>query len=172
VGPTGATGLTGASGAIGPTGRTGATGVTGATGATGIGVAAAFFNSATGSVAAGAIAPLTTAASGNTGGLTLSGNRVTVASAGTYAISYQIQVSNEGTAAFALFRNAVQIPGTAGVGTSSAAQKLIAGFTVQTLAAGDIVDVRNVTSISTLTLSGSIGGQQATNVVLIFLQIS
>jgi len=131
---------------------------------------AAFYNTSTGTVASNAIAPLTTAATGNTSGaFTLNSNRVTVAQAGTYVIQFQIQVNNA-NAAYALFVNATQVPGTTGVGNSTTIKEITA-FSVLSLAAGSIVDIRNI-GTTTDTLAGSIEGEQATNVMLLLQRMS
>jgi hypothetical protein len=106
TGPIGLTGATGATGATGPqgiqgiTGSTGATGPTGLTGATGAGGALGYYGSfydttdqPLSSVATAQVVSLNTTAEAN-GVSIASGSRVTFANAGTYSLTFSIQITN------------------------------------------------------------------------------
>jgi hypothetical protein len=130
-----------------------------------------FYNTTSGNVASGANCPLSTQATGNTtGAFTLASNAVTVLQAGTYLIAYHVQIFNNLSTSYAIFTGSTQVAGTVGVGTSSAAIKLLSGFTVVTLNANTIVSIRNV-GTGTDTLAGSVGGVQAANVMLLIQRV-
>jgi hypothetical protein len=170
LGATGGTGPTGATGLSGSTGSAGTTGPTGPTGPTSAAAAAVFYNSASGTVAANANAPLTTASAGNTTGFSLSSNTVTVLQAGTYLVSFQVQL-NPTNSAYALFLNGTQVLGTVGVGTSTAAIKLVSGTAILSLAANSTLNIRNVGNSSD-SLAATVESAQPSNVVLTILRVS
>lgn len=100
VGPTGPTGPTGTTGITGPTGSLGPTGPTGPTGATGAGGALGYYGSFY-DLTDQPLASITTAqviAIGSTaeanGVSIVSGDEITFAYAGTYSLTFSIQISN------------------------------------------------------------------------------
>jgi hypothetical protein len=130
-----------------------------------------FYNAVSAMVSPGSNCPLSNTGPGNTSGFTLTGgNTVQVAQAGTYLISYQVEVFNT-SAAYALFVNGTQVQGTVSVGTSTAAVKLLAKATIVTLTTNNTVNVRNVGNL-TDTLEGAVEGQQSTNVLIVIQRVS
>ena len=169
-GNTGAAGSTGATGATGPAGPTGATGLTGATGATGStgpagpagtnGLAqyAYVYNLAAEVVAIEADVTL------GTNGVLTSGIThapgtagITLVNAGTYEVTYS--VSGSEPSQFAVFDNGALVAGT--IYASGAGTQQNNGQAIITVAAGDVLTIRNHSSAAAVTLATPVGGTQA-----------
>ncbi|MBV7277006.1 collagen-like protein, partial [Clostridium sp. PL3] len=163
TGDTGATGATGDTGATGATGDTGATGATGDTGATGAGLAASGYvyelaTIADSTVVGGADVPFS-----NNGPLigithTPGTTTITVASAGVYQINYNISITAGVGAQVAIAVNGTvdaSTPITALVATGE-----MSGSAILTLAAGDVITLRNNSATPlVLTLAPGVGAQ-------------
>lgn len=182
TGATGATGLAGAAGAAGLTGPTGATGAAGTPGAAGV-------NGATGATGATGLAG-TAGAAGATGATGPAGAAGTAylhlynLSAQVVALEADITFSNTGSTAgfsgqsplnagtylvmftvsgvepnqFSLFQNGAPVAG-ATFGSGAGTQQTT-GQAILTLAAGDVITVRNHTSAAAVTLQTLAGGTQ------------
>ena len=158
-GPTGSTGVTGATGAQGPTGPTGATGATGPTGPTGSVASYGYIYTTAGAgVLGGADVPFSN--NGPLSNITHAANStiITVSNAGTYLISYSVNIMTGVGSAIA-----VAVNGTVDVSTqvpSLVATGEIGGSVVLTLAAGDVITLRNNSAVPlTLTLAPNVGAQ-------------
>ena len=122
-GPTGPTGPTGATGPIGTTGPTGPTGPTGATGNTGAGGALGYYGSfydMTDQPLASITAaqPIAIGVTAEANGVSIaSGNRITFPNAGTYSMTFSIQITNYANAVtkavFWVKKNGVDYPDSA-----------------------------------------------------------
>ena len=122
-GPTGPTGPTGATGPIGTTGPTGPTGPTGATGNTGAGGALGYYGSfydMTDQPLASITAaqPIAIGVTAEANGVSIaSGNRITFPNAGTYSMTFSIQIINYSNAVtkavFWVKKNGVDYPDSA-----------------------------------------------------------
>lgn len=129
TGPTGSTGLTGptgptgSQGVVGPTGSIGPTGPTGSTGATGAGGALGYYGSfydltdqPLASITTAQVVAIGSTAEAN-GVSIVSGNQITFAYAGTYSLTFSIQISNLANsvekAIFWLKTNGVDYPDSA-----------------------------------------------------------
>jgi BclA C-terminal domain len=153
MGPTGPTGATGAPGLVGPTGPTGATGPNGGTGA----APARFisvYNTAAEVVALEADVAFNT--QGPASGFSLSSSTVLVAESGFYQISFTVSAVEPNQ--FTLFVNGAPIPGTT-FGSGAGTQQNH-GQAIMTLAAGDVITLRNHTSPGAVTLQTLAGGLQ------------
>lgn len=174
VGPTGATGPTGPSGGPpGPTGVTGATGATGTTGTTGATGALAttagvFFNSGAATVPAGGTYPLTATNPNNTAGFILAANTVTVTVAGLYIADYSILSGGGDRAALSLQQNGVTVPGATVQGWIEVAPSslVVSGFSLLTVAAGDVIRLINGQATVPVLLFPGTDGFVPTNVSL------
>ncbi|MFN7932800.1 MAG: hypothetical protein U0R19_05700 [Bryobacteraceae bacterium] len=166
TGPTGATGATGAigfgvPGATGPTGVTGPTGATGAAGAGGLSAYGGVFDLAT--IASATVVGGTDVPFSNNGALSgvshsAGGTTVTVPTAGVYEVSYSISIT-------AGIGSAIAIAVNGSVDSSSSVPALVAvgnisGQVMLTLAAGDVITMRNNSAVPmTQTLAPSVGAQ-------------
>jgi hypothetical protein len=170
TGDTGPTGATGDTGPTGPTGETGPTGATGETGATGAGLAA-FGNVyqlatiADATVIGGADVPF----SNNgplAGGITHTAGTttITVPTAGNYEIQYSISITAGIGAQIAIAVNGTVDPSTPV--SALVATGEISGQTILTLAAGDVITLRNNSLVAlTVPLAPSVGAQM--NILLL-----
>ncbi|MDT8717969.1 collagen-like protein, partial [Clostridium sp. 19966] len=160
TGPTGATGL---NGVTGPTGATGLNGVTGPTGPTGAGLAASGYvyqlaTLANATVIGGADIPFSN--NGPLTGITHTAGTttVTVVTAGTYEINYGLSIT-AGIGA----QIAIAVNGTVNASTPIAALITtgeLFGSAILTLAAGDVITLRNNSAVAlTLTLAPAVGAQ-------------
>ena len=159
AGADGATGATGAAGADGATGATGATGPTGATGATGsssLAVSAYIYN--LGAQVVPLEADILFDSNGLINGIAHAPGTaaIIVPSAGDYLVSWS--VSGVEPNQFTLFQNGGAVAGaTFGSGASTQQNN---GQVLVTLAAGDILTLRNHTSTAAITLQTLAGGTQ------------
>ncbi|WP_139356815.1 collagen-like protein, partial [Clostridium beijerinckii] len=163
TGPTGDTGVTGPTGDTGVTGPTGDTGVTGPTGATGAGLAADGYvyelaTIADSTVVGGADVPFSN--NGPLSGITHTPGTttITVASAGTYEINYGVSITAGVGAQIAIAVNGTvdaSTPITALVATGE-----LFGSAILTLAAGDVITLRNNSATPlVMTLAPGVGSQ-------------
>jgi hypothetical protein len=167
-GATGVTGATGATGTTGTTGTTGATGVsttgaTGSTGAPGASGPASFayiYNLAAQTVAVEGDIPFDTNGS-LVGGIAHSPGtaQILVPSAGDYLVNFSVSGTEPNE--FALTLNNTVVPSTR-YGSGGPTQQTN-GQAILSLAAGDVLTLRNNTSASSVTLQTLAGGT-ATNV--------
>jgi hypothetical protein len=159
-GSTGATGSQGPTGSTGPQGTTGATGATGATGTNGLSQYGYIYNE--GAQVVPIEADVIFDANGvNTPGITHAPGttQILVTSPGDYKVSFS--VSGVEPSQFALFLNGAPLTDTvygSGAGTQEAN-----GQAILTLAAGDVLTLRNHSSSAAVTLQTLAGGTQ-TNV--------
>jgi len=158
AGATGPTGPTGADSTVaGPAGPTGATGATGATGSAGSGEYAYVYN------LSAQVVPLETDVVFDSNGVLSAGithvtpsSSIILAVAGTYKISFI--VSGVEPNQFALFQNGAPIAGA--IYGSGAGTQQTTGSVIVTIAAGDVITVRNHTSAAAITLQTLAGGTQ------------
>lgn len=173
VGPPGDAGLTGATGTAGPEGPVGPTGpcCTGATGAVGPAASAAayaYVYNLTGQVIAieadvpfdsnGVITPGITHAPGS--------STILFDTPGDYEITFSVSGTEPNQ--FALFLNGLLVPGT--IYGSGAGTQQNTGQAIVTIAAGDVLTLRNHSSASAVTLATPIGGTQANVNASIFIE--
>lgn len=163
-GPTGATGVTGATGATGPAGATGPTGVTGATGPTGPAVGLLEYGYIYNLGAQ--VVPLEADIVFDSNGFITAGithapgtSSILVTTPGDYEVTFS--VSGVEPNQFALFLNGVNVVGT--VYGSGAGTQQNDGQAIITVAAGDVITLRNHSSTAAVTLQTLAGGTQ-TNV--------
>ena len=155
-GPVGATGPPGLQGSVGATGPPGPQGPVGATGPAVASNYGYIYNTGSQSIPTEGDIPFST--NGALLGITHSVGTgpITIENEGTYAVWFIIngEVANQ----FALFQNGVVVPGSiyGTVGTSESN----AGMTMISAAAGDILRVRNHTSIGSVILDNTVGGSQ------------
>jgi len=159
TGPTGATGNTGANGATGPTGATGNTGANGATGATGgLSQFGYIYNLTPRTVAIeadvifdsnGIITPGITHSPGTT--------QIVVTTPGIYEVTFS--VSGTQSSQFALFLNGALVAGT--IYGSGAGTQQNNGQALISIAAGDVLTLRNHSSAAAVGLASTVGGTQA-----------
>ncbi|WP_424141320.1 BclA C-terminal domain-containing protein, partial [Sporosalibacterium faouarense] len=167
TGPTGPTGVTGPTGPTGPTGATGATGPTGATGDTGptgsglnsYGYVYQLATIGNATVAGGADVPFS-----NNGPLaggvshTAGTTTVTVPNTGDYEIIYSVNITAGVGASIAIAVNGTvdtSTPVTALVATGE-----VTGHAILSLAAGDVLTLRNNSAIPLTTdLAPAVGAQ-------------
>ena len=151
-GATGPQGTTGADGAVGPTGSAGPAGPSGSGG---LSQYAYVYNLAAETVAVeadvtfdsnGVLTSGITHAPGNAG--------IAVVNAGNYEVTFS--VSGTEPSQMALFDNGALIPGT--IYASGAGTQQNNGQAIVTLAAGDVLTVRNHTSAAAVGLATPIGG--------------
>ncbi|OPJ55355.1 DNRLRE domain-containing protein [Clostridium chromiireducens] len=163
TGPTGDTGVTGPTGDIGVTGPTGDTGVTGPTGDTGAGLAADGYvyelaTIADSTVVGGADVPFSN--NGPLSGIihTPSSTVVTVVSAGVYEINYGISITAGVGSQIAIAVNGTVDPSTPI--TALVATGELFGSAILTLAAGDVITLRNNSATPlVMTLAPGVGSQ-------------
>ncbi|MBO0602823.1 collagen-like protein, partial [Sporosarcina sp. E16_3] len=161
AGPTGANGTNGATGSTGPAGPAGSTGATGATGASGgLSEYAYIYNLAGQTVAIDADIPfdsngIMTAGITHATGTT----QVSFTTLGDYLVTFS--VSGVEPSQFALFLNGAQVTGT--VYGSGAGTQQNNGQAIITIAASDVLTLRNHSSAAAVTLQTLAGGTQ-TNV--------
>jgi hypothetical protein len=172
LGPAGATGATGPAGPQGPTGNTGPTGATGATGATGPAGTIGTFAFVTSTSVQALADNANVAFDGPTllTGVTLSPNTtMTVPASGSYLVNWGVSsAGSSGTLAITV-NGSVQVALTQGTGGGSA--KLIGMQGIVTLAAGDTVTLRNVsTTTFTISANGNGGGGNTAFLTLVRLQ--
>jgi hypothetical protein len=191
VGATGPTGTTGAAGVTGPTGSTGAVGATGPSGANGINGSngATGPTGATGATASGEYAyiyntspqfvTLGNAVSFDSNGSMTSNithnpgsTFIFVNVSGTYLI--QFWVSPLQTAQFAIYRNAVVLPG--GRYGTNTANTTFSGSVIVNISAGDVIQLNNTGSASSTNLqlqtgNAAVGGQTATNASILIQKL-
>ncbi len=131
-----------------------------------------YANAAGQTVANGADVPLNNSAPDNTSGaFTLASSRVTVAQAGIYLISYNVNIAALSTGVYQLIRNTTLIPGTIGSTENSAAGgHQLTGLTLIRLNAGDIISIRNVGNLGDF-LQGGTDGQTPTSAMLSILKV-
>jgi hypothetical protein len=162
-GATGTTGPTGSIGATGPTGSTGPTGATGVTGATGAGVSVFGYTYELATVIDATVVGGADVPFSNNGPLsgvthTASTTTITVPSTGTYSISYSVEITAGVGAALAIAVN-----GTVDASTTVSmlvATGEVSGDAMLTLAAGDVITLRNNSATPfTLTLAPNVGAQ-------------
>jgi BclA C-terminal domain len=163
TGNTGLDGTTGAGGVTGPAGSTGATGATGSAASQGLSQYAYVYNDAAQTVAIeadvnfnknGVLTSGITHAAGTPGAA-----GIALVNAGDYKVTFS--VSGSEPSQMALFVNGITVvPGT--VYGSGAGTQQNTGQTIVTLAAGDVLTVRNHSSAAAVTLAEPIGGTQAT----------
>jgi hypothetical protein len=163
AGPTGLAGPTGTAGLIGPTGPAGPTGTTGTTGASGpTGPVASPSYAYVYNLAAQTVAVEADVLFDHTGPLlgfthTAGTSTITVTAAGTYLVD--LSASATEVAQFALTVNGVPVPqSTYGSGAGTQQDN---GQVILSLAAGDVLTLRNHSSASAITLATVIGGTQA-----------
>jgi len=177
TGPTGPTGAAGNDGAAGPTGATGAIGVSGPTGTTGVAGAAAqseyayIFNTdplvvpILGAVSFSDNGPIGSAVVTHAPGT----DSVTVNTAGVYEIGFSVTGVEPNQ--FALFVNGVPVPGS--IYGSGAGTQQNTGVTMVALSTADVIELRNFSSASAVTLQTLAGGTEANvNASLTFLRLS
>ncbi|WP_143328829.1 collagen-like protein, partial [Clostridium beijerinckii] len=163
AGDTGVTGPTGDTGVTGPTGDTGVTGPTGPTGPTGAGLAADGYvyqlaTIADATVIGGADVPFSN--NGPLSGVTHTPGTttVTVSTAGVYEVNYGVSIT-AGIGA----QIAIAVNGTVDASTPISALVAtgeISGNAILTLAAGDVITLRNNSAVAlALTLAPSVGAQ-------------
>lgn len=163
TGPSGPTGTTGTTGETGPSGPTGTTGTTGATGPTGAGLAAFSYTYelatlADATVVGGADVPFSN--NGPLSGVTHTAGTttITVPTAGVYQVNYNVSIT-AGIGA----QLAVAVNGTVDASTPISALVAvgqISGSATLTLAAGDVITLRNNSAIPfTMTLAPGVGAQ-------------
>jgi hypothetical protein len=160
TGPAGTNGAAGGAGPAGATGPIGATGAAGANGTNGLSQYAYVYNLAGTTVAIeasvpfdtnGVMTPDITHAPGDTD--------VKLIDAGTYDVRFS--VSGNEPSQFALFLDGAPVPGT--VYGSGAGTQQNTGQVILTVAANDVISVRNHSSAAAVTLQTLAGGTQ-TNV--------
>ena len=165
AGATGAQGSTGPQGSTGVQGPTGATGAAGSTGAQGSTGATGTLSSAYASIynQAAQVVPIEADIAFDTNGL-LSGithtpgtNVLTVINAGIYDISWI--VSGVEPNQFALFVNGAPVAG--GVFGSGAGTQQNSGELIASLNAGDVLTLRNHSSVAAVSLQTLAGGTQS-----------
>jgi hypothetical protein len=158
AGPTGPQGANGAAGVPGPSGSTGPAGATGAAGSNGLSEYAYVYNVGAQSVAIeadvtfdtnGVLSPHITHAPGNAG--------IALVDAGTYKITFSVSGTEPNQ--MGLFVNGGPVPGT--VYGSGAGTQQNTGLAILTIAAGDVLTVRNHSSAAAVGLASVIGGTQA-----------
>lgn len=164
--PIGPDGITGATGAAGAAGATGATGAAGATGATGAGLAAfgyVYTLDAVPQVVAGGADVLFSSNGPLVNEAHTAGTApVTVALAGDYQIDYSISVIVGIGSAIAIAVNGVVNPSTPVTTLATTGQ--VTGQAILTLAAGDVITLRNASAIPfTLTTAPAVGAQLTIN---------
>ena len=159
TGPSGPTGLTGDTGPTGPTGLTGDTGPSGPTGPSGTGLAQ-FGNVYNLSAQ---VVPLEADIIFDSNGVLSAGilhvpgtTQIIVNNPGTYKVAFS--VSGVEPNQFALFVNGAPAAGSVSGSGSSTQQNTME--TIVTLAAGDMLTVRNHTSAAAVTLQPLAGGTQ------------
>jgi hypothetical protein len=166
TGPTGATGATGSTGATGPSGgpigATGATGAIGATGPTGAGVLdyAYIYN-----LTSPGIIPVESDITFDSNGPISAGfthtpgsAAITILNTGTYKITFS--VSAVGVNQFAIFVNGAASSPVSVYGSAASTQQNT-GQAILNLTAGDVVTIRNHSSLLAVTLQLLAGGTQA-----------
>jgi hypothetical protein len=163
TGATGETGATGATGETGATGATGATGETGATGATGAGIGEFGYTYELATIADATVVGGADIPFSNNGPLvgtthTAGTTTVTVATAGTYKIDYEVNITAGIGAQIAIAVNGVvdaSTPVSALVATGQ-----LSGTAILDLAAGDVITLRNNSLVAlTVTLAPAVGAQ-------------
>jgi hypothetical protein len=162
TGATGATGSPGATGATGPTGATGATGPTGATGAAGSSHYGSLFLTSNVAVTNNSPVPFNVVGS-SSGFLFGPGGFITVGSTGVYRVDF-IVTTQEGATTFQLVVNNVPVPGTsAGSDTGGVATP---GQAVLSLAAGDLLELRNESGVAKTVTASHGGANTAASIVI------
>ena len=161
-GATGATGATGVAGATGATGATGADGATGATGATGAGLAAfgyVYTLDAVAQVVAGGADVIFSSNGPLVNETHTAGTApVTVALAGNYQIDYSVSITAGVGSEIAIAVNGVVDASTPITALVTAGQ--VTGQAILTLAAGDVITLRNDSATPfTLTTTPEVGAQ-------------
>ncbi|MNS39444.1 Collagen triple helix repeat protein [compost metagenome] len=164
TGPTGATGFTGPTGATGATGVTGATGPTGATGATGVSGSTSYGyvyhlpTVANATVVGGADIPFSNSGTTVNMSATPGTSWMVIYEAGTYEVSYNVATTAGIGASIALAVNGTVSPST--TLALLTATGYTSGRAVLTLAAGDILTLRNNSAVPiTLALAPNVGAQ-------------
>ncbi|MGL4344715.1 MAG: hypothetical protein ACRCTE_05935 [Cellulosilyticaceae bacterium] len=155
TGVTGWTGPTGATGLTGPTGSTGATGWTGPTGPSGLTAYAYIYN-----IGAQTVAIESDVTFSNNGIITggiahVAGSpSIQIGTAGNYAVWFY--VSGLEPSQFTLYQNGGIVPGAI-YGTGSQDNN---GMVIITAAAGDVLTLKNHSSVSGIVLQTAAGGTQ------------
>lgn len=181
TGPTGPTGLQGLIGATGPTGINGATGSTGATGATGAtGVTGAagtgtsteyayIFNTDPQVVAIDGDVSFSNNGLGGAVTHPLGSPVMLMNSGGTYEIDFSVTAVEPNQ--FGLYVNGIPI--NSSVYGSGAGTQQNNGSTIVALTPGDIVQLRNVSTVSAITLQTLAGGTETNvNAAVTFRRLS
>jgi Carbohydrate binding domain./Collagen triple helix repeat (20 copies). len=155
TGPTGLTGELGATGATGATGVTGATGATGATGVGGIDTFGSFYNNTSTIVAVvlgGTNIPFPSMSAASE--ITADGSNTvfTVASAGTYQISYSITLTTGLLMSTRVSVNGAPLPSS--VVSPAVSTSQFASQTIVQLSAGDTLSVQMFGLLGAATLNG------------------
>ncbi len=175
TGPQGAIGATGPNGSVGATGSTGATGVTGTTGVTGApgtGTSTEYayiFN--TGSQVVGTDGDVSFSNDGPGGAVThLAGSPVMFMNiSGVFEIDFSVTAVEPNQ--FAIYVNGNPIPSS--IYGSGAGTQQNNGSTVLPLSSGDLVQLRNPSTASDVTLQGQAGGSEANvNAAVTFRRLS
>ena len=163
TGVTGTTGITGATGVTGVTGVTGATGITGATGETGSGISTYgyVYNLATlgaATILGGSNVPFSN--NGPLLGITHAAGSTDIAipTSGRYKITYNMFITAGVGAAIAIAVNGTIRPATNILALIATGE--ISGTVILTLTAGDVLTLRNNSSVAlTLVLTPAVGAQ-------------